>query len=51
MSKNNDNGRKSPIEEGYVPLKKGYKPTKGAVTGGHKPEKSVLKPTNPPKQK
>ena len=45
-----DKAKKS-INDGYVPSKKGYQPVKSAATGGHKPEKSVLKPSNPPKKK
>ena len=51
MSDKNQGGSKKNIKEGYTPLKKGYKPGSGGVTGGHKPERSELKPTNPPKKK
>lgn len=51
MSNKNQDGEKKISNEGYVPLKKGYKPTGDSVTGGHKPEKSELKPVNPPKKK
>lgn len=51
MSDKNQGGDKKNINEGYVPLKKGYQPTGDNVTGGHKPEKSELKPVNPPKKK
>ena len=51
MSDKEKNGGKKQIDEGYAPLKKGYKPSGGGATGGHKPEKSELKPHNPPKKK
>ncbi len=51
MSKKDENGGKKNIKEGYVPLKKGYQPSGDNVTGGHKPKKAELKPTNPPKKK
>jgi hypothetical protein len=51
MSKKEGSGGKKNINEGYVPNKRGYQPNEGSVTGGHKPEKSELKPINPPKKK
>ena len=51
MSDKNNNEGKQKTNEGYVPLKKGYKPAGGGVSGGHKPEKSEAKPVNPPKKK
>lgn len=42
---------KENINYGYVPSKRGYQPSKDNVTGGHKPEKSEIKPSNPPKKK
>ena len=50
MSDKGKSGDKKGINEGYTPIKKGYQPSRG-VTGGHKPEKSELKPVNPPKKK
>lgn len=44
-------GQRGVGNEGWAPLQKGYKPAKGNVTGGHKPEKSELQPTNPPKKR
>lgn len=44
-------GKKGVGNEGWTPAKKGYKPGRGSVTGGHKPEKSELQPTNPPKKR
>ena len=37
------------LDEGYAPFKKGYQP--GHATDGHKPEKTEVTPTNPPKKK
>jgi hypothetical protein len=51
MSEENGSGGKKQFNDGYVPLKKGYKPDSGMVGAGHKPEKSEAKPTNPPKKK
>lgn len=53
MTKEKDGSKKRQIDEGYTPSKKDYKPKPGSggVTGGYKPEKSELKPTNPPKKK
>ena len=51
MSNKNQGGGKKNVSEGYVPLEKGHKPSGGIVTGGHKPEKSKIKPVNPPKKK
>ena len=51
MSEKGKDGGKKNVNEGYVPQKKGYQPNGGNVTGGHKPEKSELKPANPPKKK
>lgn len=51
MSGKNQNDGKKHVNEGCVPSKKGYQPGGGNVTSGHKPEKSELKPTNPPKKK
>ncbi len=41
--------KKKKLDEGYIPLEKGYKPKKG--TGGHRPDKPENKPTNPPKKR
>ena len=51
MSKKNDNSGITLRKGGFVPGKRGYKPTSGAPTVGHKPEKSEAKPVNPPKKK
>jgi hypothetical protein len=51
MRKKNNNSGDNKVNEGFVPCKKGYKPSSGEVTGGHKPEKSEAKPVNPPKKK
>ncbi len=51
MSKKNGNSDVTRIKGGFVPSKRGYKPSGGAPTGGHKPEKSEGKPVNPPKKK
>ncbi|ELE8118398.1 hypothetical protein RB980_000989 [Vibrio fluvialis] len=51
MSDKKQSGDKKNINEGYVPSRKGYQPIGDNVTGGHKPEKSELKPVNPPKKK
>lgn len=51
MSEKDKSGGKKRIDEGYAPQKKGYQPDGGSVTSGHKPEKSELKPVNPPKKK
>lgn len=51
MTKKSQDGGTKNINEGYVPLQKGYKPSGGGVSGGHKPEKSEAKPSNPPKKK
>jgi hypothetical protein len=51
MSQKNQSDVKNMIKEGYVPIKKGYKPSSGGTTGGHTPEKSKRKPVNPPKKK
>jgi hypothetical protein len=51
MSEKNQSGDKKSINEGYVPEKRGYRPSGDNVTGGHKPEKTELKPINPPKKK
>lgn len=48
-SHNGSNGNRE--DYGYVPAKRGYKPGTSPATGGHKPEKSELKPVNPPKSK
>lgn len=50
MSDKDKNIGKRDCYDGYVPVKEGYQPG-GNVTGGHKPEKSELKPINPPKKK
>lgn len=49
-NKNFNDGRKGG-DRGYSPTEKGYRPTGGNVSNGHKPEKSQLTPTNPPKKK
>lgn len=51
MSKNNSSSGNNNVNEGFTPEKRGYKPSGGIVTGGHKPEKSEAKPVNPPKKK
>ncbi|MDW7774672.1 MAG: hypothetical protein SCH71_17455 [Desulfobulbaceae bacterium] len=53
MSKKDNSCGGKKINEGFVPCKKGYKPSggNGNVTSGHKPEKSEAKPVNPPKKK
>lgn len=51
MSNKSQNNDSQITQDGYVPLKKGYQPSEGSVTGGHKPEKAELKPKNPPKKK
>ena len=38
-------------QDGYSPDKKGWQPQKEPPTSGHKPEKSELAPTNPPKKR
>jgi len=48
--------KESNLNEGYVPVKKGYQPSKEkgkTVTGGYQPEKNTgTNPTNvPPKEK
>jgi hypothetical protein len=43
---------KKKINEGYVPLEKGYKPGVSPAQGGHVPEKGQqTQPSNPPKKK
>lgn len=51
MANGNDGEKKGNLREGYIPFKKGYQPAGDGVTGGHKPEKSELKPKNPPKKR
>jgi len=51
MSKKNNNGGDNTVNEGFVPCKKGYKPSGGEATRGYKPKISEAKPVNPPKKK
>lgn len=51
MSDKKQGSNKNIANDGYSPSKRGYQPAGGKVTNGHKPEKSELKPVNPPKKK
>lgn len=51
MSDKNQSSGKTISKKGYTPSNNGYQPSGGNVTGGFKPEKSELKPTNPPQKK